>query len=158
VTELTVTDMMAAYAQDATEHAKATCGIALDYTPASVEHVEEVLGRLYEAIPRGLVARLFKKAPSADEIATVSKMYGGYIGECIRRTWGGEWEVDHPVAGPRSFPISSGGHQSFPLGWCFKRLRNGPEDNVWHKMQILYLKRDGEAAEQRDEADEARDA
>jgi hypothetical protein len=120
----------------------------LDYTPESVEQVEAVLEKLYGAVPRGVLARLFGRGPSAADISTMSKMYGAYIGECIRRKWGGQWEVDHPVAGPRSFPISSRGHQSFPLGWCYKRLQNGPEDNVWHKLQILYLKEGGEAAEQ----------
>jgi hypothetical protein len=149
--------MMAAYAQDAADHAKAACGVSVDYTPESVEQVEVVLHRLYEAIPRGFFARLFRRGPSAADISTISKMYGGYIGECIRRRWGGEWSADHPVGGLGSFPISSRGHDSFPLGWCFKRLRNGPEDNVWHKLQILYLQPHDRAAEQRDEADEAGD-
>ena len=27
--------------------------------------------------------------------------------------------------------------QSFPVGWCGKRILNGDEDNVWHKYQVL---------------------
>ena len=137
---VSVAEMMAAYAADAVDHAKAACAITLDYTPESVEQVEAVLGKLYSAVPRGFIGRLLGKGPSREDTATVARMYGSYIGECIRRTWGGEWAQDHPVGGPRSFPISSRGHQSFPWGWCFKRLTNGPEDNVWHKFQILYLR------------------
>jgi hypothetical protein len=139
---------MAGYAQDAVDHAKAACGVTLDYTPESVEHVEAVLRKLYEAMPRGFFAKLLRSGPSATDISTMSKMYGGYIGECIRRRWGGEWSIDHPVAGPGSLPITCQGHDSFPVGWCFKRLRNGPEDNVWHKLQILYLQPRDSAAEQ----------
>jgi hypothetical protein len=76
----TVGDMMAAYAQDAVDHARAAFGVNLD-----------------------------------------------------------------PVGGPRSFPIYSKG-QSFPAAWCFRRLTNGPEDNVWHKLQILYMREGPEAA------------
>jgi hypothetical protein len=143
--DVTVGDMMAAYAADAVDHARETCGVPLDYDPGSVAQVEAILGKLYEGIPRGLFARLFGKGPSPDVIAAICKMYGAYIGECIRRKWGGEWETDHPVAGPQSFPIDSQGHQSFPLGWCYKRLRAGPEDNVWHKLQVLYMN-EGEGA------------
>jgi hypothetical protein len=142
----TVGDMMSAYAQDAVEHARAAFGVDLDFTPASVEHVETVLGKLYDATPRGVWARLIRRGPTEADKAQMAKMYGGYIGEVIRRTWGGHWELDHPVAGPRSFPIHWKGHQSFPLGWCFKRLKNGPEDNVWHKLQVLCMREGPDAA------------
>ena len=65
------------------------------------------------------------------------------LGEVIRRTWGGHWELDHPVAGPGSCPIHSRGHQSFPTGWCFRRLKNGPEENVWDKLQVIYMEEGG---------------
>ena len=141
----TVGDMMAAYAQDAVDHARAAFGVTLDFTPASVEQVETVLGKLYDAIPRGILGRLIRRGPTEADTALMARIYGGYIGEVIRRTWGGHWEVDHPVGGPRSFPIYSKG-QSFPAAWCFKRLTNGPEDNVWHKLQILYMRDGSEAA------------
>lgn len=89
----TVADMMAAYAEDAVDHAKSAGGVTLDYSPASVEAVEAVLTKLHEALPKGFLARLFGRGPSPAEVATVSKMYGGYVGEVLRRARGGEWKA-----------------------------------------------------------------
>jgi len=44
-----------------------------------------------------------------------------------------------PAAGPDSYPIDYEGHQSFPVGWCGRRILNGDEDNVLHKFRILVL-------------------
>jgi hypothetical protein len=51
----------------------------------------------------------------------------------------GSWAIDHEVAGPGSFPIRWGDHESFPIGWCGKRIINGEEDNVWFKFRALLL-------------------
>jgi len=104
----------------------------LDYSVESVKDVETILGTLYD--------QSAKQALNQDQQVYFAVRYGAYIGEVIRREWGGKWERDHPVAGPGSLPIESRDHESFPVGWCFKRLKNGPEDNVWHKFQVLYVK------------------
>jgi len=80
----TVTDMMVAYAQDAVDHAKSSSSINLDYSPESIRQVEAVLDSLYAAIPRGL-SRLFRHGPSQEDMFTMAKMSGGYIGEVVRR-------------------------------------------------------------------------
>jgi hypothetical protein len=51
--QLTVTDMMVAYAQDAVDHAQSSAGVTLDYSPDSIKSVEEILEKLYAAVPRG---------------------------------------------------------------------------------------------------------
>ena len=28
---------------------------------------------------------------------------------------------------------------SYPVAWCYKRIANGEEDNVWHKFQLLFV-------------------
>ena len=63
--------------------------------------------------------------------------FGAYIGEVIRRKFGGSWSVDHAVAGPQTFPINWHGREAFPVGWCGKRILNGDEDNVWFKFQVV---------------------
>ena len=45
----------------------------------------------------------------------------------------------HQVAGLGSLPIRWGEHESFPIGWCGKRIINCDEDNVWSKFRILLL-------------------
>lgn len=134
----TVADMMAAYAEDAVDHAKSAGGVTLDYSPASVEAVEAVLTKLHEALPKGFLARLFGRGPSPAEVATVSKMYGGYVGEVLRRARGGEWILDDEIVpGERTPCLRKGGFRIWPTGKVHKRLGNGPEDNVWHYYRFV---------------------
>ena len=137
--DATLSRVMAEHAQEAVANAEAVHGVHLDYTPESIEKVEGILAAIYSSSPRGLISRLLGRGLSDDEAARLARMYGSYVGESLLRKWGGHWEKDHPVAGPGSYPITCRGHQSFPLGWCYKRLRNGPEDNVWHKVLVIYL-------------------
>jgi hypothetical protein len=123
---------MAKLSAEAIQMALAEHRAPLDYSVESVQRVEAILGSLYD--------RPSKDALTLERRRYVAVRYGAYVGEVIRRKWGGHWEQDHSVAGPGSFPIKSQGHESFPIAWCFKRLTNGPEDNVWDKLQILYVK------------------
>ena len=103
--------------------------VALDYSVESVEQVERLLGALHDR---------HAKAPlPLQERRDLAVRYGEYIGEVIRRKWSGQWSRDHAVGGEGSFPIRWRTHDSFPIGWCFKRILNGPEDNVWYKLQVL---------------------
>jgi hypothetical protein len=132
----TVSDMMVAYAQDAVDHAKSV-GVSLDYSPDSIRQVEGVLEKLCAAIPRGL-SRLIRRRPSAEDMATMAKMYGGYIGEVVRRTAGGEWMLDTEIVpGHTVISLRKGEQRIFPPSKVEKRLANGPEDNVWFYYQVL---------------------
>ena len=118
--------------------AKADHDVDLDYSVESIERVEAILGSLHEE---------HRRQPFAQRrMSDATARYGAYVGEVIRRKWGGQWELDHDAAGPGSFPLSTQGHRAFPMGWCFKRIANGPEDNVWHKVQAVYVKKDGARA------------
>ena len=104
-------------------------GITLDYSPASVEQVEAILGRLHDE---------YKKRNTTEGQRGLALAFGVYIGEVIRKQAGeGHWKQDHPVAGEGSMPLHWKGHDSFPVAWCLKRLANGEEDNVWHKYQMI---------------------
>jgi hypothetical protein len=134
--EPTVASMMAAFSQDAVSHA-ATLGKDLDYTEASLAEVEEILGVLERDSPKGM-RRLFKKAPSQEEIETVCKMYGGYIGEVMRFEWGdGDWLIpeDGPFAG--ALVLNYGGSMTSPPAKVFTRLADGPGDDVYYYYQVL---------------------
>jgi hypothetical protein len=130
--------MMVAYAQDAVDHAKSSSDITLDYSPESIRRVEEVLERLYAALPRGWLGRMFGKGPSAQDIWKVSKMYGGYVGEVVRRAAGGEWDIDTEIVrGQDTLSLRKGNKRIWPPSKVNKRLVNGPEDNVWHYTQVI---------------------
>jgi len=137
--EPTINDMMSAYAEDAVEAASQGFGVKLDYSESSIELVEEILGKFYQTIPKGLFARLFKSRPSAEQLNQASKMFGGYIGEVFRRAHGGEWRFNQEIA-PGSIVISlcKDDLQIFPPAKVYKRLTNGPEDNVWSYFRVIH--------------------
>lgn len=136
--EPTVADMMIAYAEDAVDHARSASGVALDYSPESIRNVEAVLQTLYAALPKGFLGRLLRKAPSAQDLDTMCKMYGGYLGEVFRRAGGGEWAFDTEISpGQTVICLRKGDAKVFPPAKVFKRLTNGPEDDVWMYSQVI---------------------
>ncbi|MGC0772636.1 MAG: hypothetical protein WB543_06840 [Candidatus Acidiferrum sp.] len=101
----------------------------LDYSIESIQSVEKVLGGLHDQ---------YSKNSSSMSVDDLASAYGAYIGEVIRRSEpGAKWERDDPVGGEKSYPIIWGGGHSYPMAWCYRRIVNGPEDNVWVKYQVL---------------------
>jgi hypothetical protein len=115
--------------KEAVSIAKEHHGVTLDYSPASVEQVEAILGKLHDE---------YKRRGTTEGQRGLALAFGVYIGEVIRKQTGeGFWKQDHPVAGEGSMPLHWKGHDSFPVAWCLKRLANGEADNVWHKYQMI---------------------
>jgi hypothetical protein len=105
--------------------------IDLDYSVNSIKEVEEILGRLHEQ---------YAKDPSSVSAKGLGSAYGAYVGEVIRRSDpSARWEPDDNVGGEKSYPIiwGPGAGHSYPMAWCYHRIVNGPEDNVWVKYQVL---------------------
>jgi hypothetical protein len=128
----TVADMTAAYALDAVDHAKAAANVDLDFSEESVGGVEAVLTQLHNALPKSFFAKLFGRGPSSDDILTMSKMYGSYVGEVLRRTRGGEWAlIDGQVT------LTNGDERVWPIAKVYKRITNGGEDNVAVYFKVL---------------------
>jgi len=118
-------------ASEAVKDAEGKDHINLDYSVDSIEQVEEILGSLHEQ---------FLKDPSSISTKGLGSAYGAYIGEVIRRSEpGAKWERDDAIGGEKSYPIIWGpGHgHSYPMAWCYHRIVNGPEDNVWVKFRVL---------------------
>jgi hypothetical protein len=121
-------------ATEAVKDAKENNQVALDYTPDSIQHVENILGHLHDK---------YIKNPSSVSANGLALAYGAYIGEVIRRSEvDAKWERDDPVGGEKSYPITWGGGHSYPMAWCYHRIVNGPEDNVWIKYRVLKEQRD----------------
>lgn len=131
--------MMAAYAEDAVDFALSEYGVELDYSPASVEHVENMLAKLHDSmVPSGVWARLFKLPPLPEQVDQVSKMFGGYIGEVFKYNYGGEWSMDDKtVPGETDYSFNVQGHTIWPHFKCGKRLVDGPEENVRTYFSVL---------------------
>jgi hypothetical protein len=121
-------DMMQFLAGEAVSMAGTQHGIALDYSEKSIQDVEKILGTIHE--------EYVASKPERGAMG-LAMAFGAYIGEVIRRgNPGSKWERNHPVAGENSYPLSWLGGEIFPCGWCYKRIVNGPEDDVWHKYVL----------------------
>lgn len=134
---VTVEDMMKAYAKDAIDSAHRDFGVHLDLSIGSLQEVEKILGRLYDSKPRGL-KKLFQRKTVELDLETLSKVWGGYIGEVIRRNHGGQWRIAedlYPDTVVYALRVET--TDIFPPAKVYKRLTNGPEDDVWFYYCVL---------------------
>ncbi len=141
----TVEAMMRAYAEDGVDFAEAKFSKKLDYSENSVEQVEEILSALYDSVPKGFVSRMLRSGPTPEQIQSLSKALGGYVGEVMRRNWGGHWKLESaafPGETVVTLELDNGG-DVWPHFKAGKRLTNGPEDNIWHYFQYLKQKYQG---------------
>ena len=122
----------------AIEHAQKIYAIELDHSASSIEQGEEILARLHEH---------YLATQSLAGIFGMAMFYGAYIGEAFRRSSRpqADWEGD---ASGRTFPClrwharHGGDSIIFPMSWCYTRIIEGPENNVWVKYQACALRDD----------------
>jgi hypothetical protein len=134
------TQAMTEIASFAVTDAKKDFGVSLDYSPESVELVDNILGKIYEQDR--------KRRLEGKELAKRELRFGAYVGEVIRRKQKGHWKVatftDYdPMKFQITFKNGEGKDNTvFPVNWCGKRILNGDEDNVWHKY-LYFVEGDG---------------
>ena len=118
-------EMMRWLATEAVDMASKNNGVKLDYTPESIQKVEEVLGKIHDE---------YERTKPSEGVQGVAMAYGAYIGEVIKRIEpGAKWERSDSVGGENSYPLHWRGGTSYVCAWCYRRITNGEEDNVWHK-------------------------
>lgn len=132
--EPTINELMSTYAEEAVQFAESTFGVVLDYSTGSVEQVEIIAEQLYDSRPKGFWNRLFKRGPSEDEVQTVCKMLGGYIGEVFRRAKGGEWAMHEELS---AVGLKRNDSWIFPPDKVHKRLTVGADENLWVYFRIV---------------------
>lgn len=123
-----------AFAKDAVNEAKLKFNLTLDYSPASVEHLESIVAAKYEEIQDHPILPI--------QMEAFSKLWGAYLGEVIRRQLGGKWRIAKhgPFAGLCVLQLGEPGTNEgeiCPLGKVYKRLLNGEEDNLFVFSQLL---------------------
>jgi hypothetical protein len=132
-----------AYAADAVDLARETFGLTLDWSDDSVRKIEAILDRLHAEMP--------KAKPTEEQLLQFAKILGSYVGEVFRRNHGATWGM--VTLGGDSFPGMRAERtraEFWPWGKAVNRLRNGPEDNVWHYYCHL-RSQDGGAPDQEPE-------
>jgi hypothetical protein len=132
--EPTLNDVMAAYAQDAVDFARNNFNVELDYTNQSIERVEGIAARLYDAKPKGFLAKVFRKGPTDEQVQGICKALGGDIGEVYRRSKGGDWAINQELD---ALGVLFSETWIFPPAKVYKRLANGPEDNLWIYFRVM---------------------
>jgi len=136
MSEVTANDMMEAYALDAVDFGK-KFEENLDFSRESIERVERICTILFNAIPKNFFTKLIRRNPTDEQKLQISKLFGGYIGEVMRKNFGGSWDIKNPFNQGNTVLLTIGEMEMSPVAKVYKRLTNGPEDNVWHYFQVL---------------------
>jgi len=113
-----VAAMAGAYAEQAVKEAMAL-NAQLDYSENSLLDLEDLLGRL--------------SWPAESEAMSENcKIWGSYLGEVVRRRFGGEWSIEtYPGKQFATMTLNVGGTKIFPTMKIHRRLTRGLDDNVW---------------------------
>src|SRR5690242_17355583 len=118
-----VATMMLNFAEEAVKMGREGFETDLDFSESSLEKVEKILAHLSTEMP---------DSASESSIDEMSKMWGGYLGEVVRRRWGGEWMIDYYPGGQfLIITLNVNGSKLFPSMKVNRRLTEGPQENVW---------------------------
>jgi hypothetical protein len=113
-----VAEMTAAYAEQAVKAALAF-DARLDYSENSLMELESLLDKV-------------SSSRQLEDAAEACKMWGSYLGEVVRRRFGGEWSIEtYPGKDFATLTLSVGGAKLFPTMKIHRRLTRGSDDNLW---------------------------
>ncbi len=110
-----------AQSQRAVQTAKLRFSESLDFSSESLEGVE----RIMSVVHKQAIAAAPDQKLSDDQVTELSNLWGMYVGEVIRRYYGGQWSLVDGVP-----DLTLGGRQASPLAKVRKRITGGPLDNL----------------------------
>jgi hypothetical protein len=109
--------MMEGYARGAVDTARDDYRHTLDFTPESIDVLDEILV-------------LVGESPDHDVDYEV-RLWGAYLGEIIRRRYAGGWEMTQYPGGTVAVPaVDVRGSRLFPLMKVYRRLTMGEEEDL----------------------------
>ena len=112
-------------AESTATSAQGTLGIQLDFTPGSLEVMDEAIDRFFE--------------PGSPVIAPTVMSFGAYLGEVVIRNLGGRWR---PWASWEDAAVVEIGSvaEVYPMRRMMKRMQEGPENSVkfWYETITKY--------------------
>lgn len=109
--------MMEGYARAATEVARDSFQLKLDFSANSIDALDEILV-------------LVGESPDLDLDFEV-RLWGSYLGEVLRLRYAGSWEMTPYPGGAASVPsVDVRGSRLFPLIKVYRRLTIGEEDDL----------------------------
>jgi hypothetical protein len=102
----------------------------LDYSENSVMEVETILAALSQDLP--------VSKPSDDDVSEICKVWGSYLGEVVRRRFGGKWSIEtYPGKQFATLTLNTNGNKLFPSIKVHRRLTEGDGDNVWNFYRMV---------------------
>lgn len=132
-------EMMQEYAERATELGR-DFGVDLDYSEQSLEGLEQILAQLSDEHRAflGTHPEVATATQIDEQMITMTKLWGGYLGEVVRRRWGGEWAMEtYPGANFATLTLNVRGAKLFPSMKIYRRLTEGAGDDVWKFYQAV---------------------
>jgi hypothetical protein len=120
-----VTEMAKAYAQRAVGQARDYHAV-LDYSENSLMELEVILSQISDA------------EQSPDQVTETCKLWGSYLGEVVRKQFGGEWSVE-PYPGKQfsTLTLTVNGSKLFPSMKIHRRLTQGVGENIWSFYKMI---------------------
>lgn len=131
ITQYTVEEKMKSFAKDAVKLGR-DYEKNLDYTEDSIKEIEMILEMIHRSLPIDFKTKLVNPGPSEQQLATISKAFGTYIGEVIQKHYGGNWSIEM-----NTIIFTIGETKLFLPAKVYTRIKNGSEDNVWNYYQLL---------------------
>ena len=108
-------------AQSAVKTAKMTWQESLDFTDDSLDAIERIMSKMHQRSRQGTDGGL-----SNEQLDEASKMWGVYVGEIIRRYYGGQWST----APDGVLQLALSGWTAYPIDKVHKRIVDGASDNI----------------------------
>lgn len=119
-----VAEMVQAYADKAIKIA-AQLDCVLDYSEESLKRMETILEKP--------AAR-----ESESDISETCKIWGSYLGEVVRRRFGGSWSIEtYPGKQFATLALNVNESKLFPSMKMHRRITQGPEENVWSFYKMV---------------------
>src|SRR5262245_17548435 len=98
--------MVTSYAEQAIKQARDS-NVQLDFNENSVMEVETILAQL--------ARQMADAKQSPEDVGEACKVWGSYLGEVVRRRFGGEWSIEtYPGKQFATLTLSVGGNKLFP--------------------------------------------
>ena len=117
-----IAEMMQSYAADAVQVAQDRFGFVLDYSDGSIASLETILSTVAGSL----------NFSDKDAVEEQVKLWGGYLGETVRRRWDGAWDlIPYPGRAAAVPTLVVAGSQLYPLMKVYRRLTMGDAENVW---------------------------
>jgi hypothetical protein len=103
-------------------------GESLYFSSESLEGVERIMIALHKQAKEAPADQKLTDA----QVTELAKLWGIYVGEVIRRYYGGQWSLVDGVP-----DLALGGKNSSPLAKVRKRIVDGPMDNLKYYFQSI---------------------